>query len=150
MGAAIFVGFMPAVKAQMQDQPPERLINRVTDQSTQYWRMVASDDGQVIAVFVALGQLEGLPPLSVPVSQLIVIDRRNGTVELASRTSEGGFQNISFPPGQGWTIDAGPLSISRDGRFVSFVSSATNLILMHRPPVFTPTSTTATRNRFGR
>lgn len=127
MGAAIFVGFMPAVKAQMQDQPPERLINRVTDQSTQYWRMVASDDGQVIAVFVALGQLEGLPPLSVPVSQLIVIDRRNGTVELASRTSEGGFQNISFPPGQGWTIDAGPLSISRDGRFVSFVSSATNL-----------------------
>jgi hypothetical protein len=89
--------------------------------------MVASDDGQVIAVFVALGQLAGLPPLSVPVSQLIVIDRRNGTVELASRTPSGGFQNLSFPPGQTLTVDAGPLSISRDGRYVAFVSSATNL-----------------------
>jgi hypothetical protein len=126
VGAAIFFGFVPAVKAQMQDLPPERLIDRVTDQLTQYWRMGASYDGQVIAVFVALGQLEGLPPLSVPVSQLIVIDRRNGTVELASRTPEGGFQNLSFRPGGG-AIDAGPLSISRDGRFVAFVSSATNL-----------------------
>lgn len=126
VGAAIFFAFVPAVKAQMQDLPPERLIDRVTDELTQFWRMVASDDGQVIAVFVALGRIEGLPPLSVPVSQLIVIDRRNGTVELASRTPEGGFQNLSFRPGGG-AIDAGPLSISRDGRFVSFVSSATNL-----------------------
>jgi hypothetical protein len=126
VSVAIFPGFWPAVKAQMQDLPPERLIDRVSEQPTQFWRMAASDDGQVIAVFVALGQIEGLPPLSVPVSQLIVIDRRNGTVELASRTPEGGFQNLSIRPGGG-AIDAGPLSISRDGRFVSFVSSATNL-----------------------
>lgn len=126
MGVTIFLGVTSAVKAQGQDLPPQRLIDRVTDQSTQFWRMVASDDGQVIAVFVALGELAGLPPLSVPVAQLIVIDRRNGTVELASRTPDGGFQNLSFRPGGG-AVDFGPLSISRDGRFVSFVSSATNL-----------------------
>lgn len=127
VGAWMFLAPVVAVKAQGQDLPPARLIERVVDQPTQFWRMVASDDGQVVAVFVALGQLAGLPPLSVPVSQLIVIDRRNGTVELASRTPSGGFQNLSFPPGGSGTVDAGPLSISRDGRFVAFVSSATNL-----------------------
>lgn len=126
VGLWIFLAPVAAVKAQVPDLPPQRLIDRVTDQPTQFWRMVTSDDGQVVAVFVALGQLAGLPPLSVPVSQLIVIDRRSGTVELASRTPEGGFQNLSFRPGGG-AVDAGPLSISRDGRFVSFVSSATNL-----------------------
>jgi hypothetical protein len=123
----IFLAPVATVKAQVPDLPPQRLIDRVTDQPTQFWRVVTSDDGQVVAVFVALGELAGLPPLSVPVSQLIVIDRRNGTVELASRTPSGGFQNLSFPPGSSGTVDAGPLSISRDGRYVAFVSSATNL-----------------------
>lgn len=128
MGGVILAIFPIGVKAQMGDGPPERLIERLADAPGQFRLMVASDDGQVIAAYTSGPlQLAGLPPFTSFTSQVIVIDRRAGSVELASRTPSGGFQNFSSPPGALGGADFGPLSISRDGRFVAFVSSATNL-----------------------
>jgi hypothetical protein len=128
MGGAIVVSAISSVKAQVQDPPPARLIERLDANPGEFRNMVTSDDGQVIAVYTTGAMhLQGLPPIPSVTAQVIVIDRRQGTVELASRTPSGGFQNFSSPPGGFGTLDWGPLSISRDGRYVAFVSSATNL-----------------------
>jgi hypothetical protein len=113
------------VKAQIE--PPVRLIERPAAPSgPEHYYMVTSDDGQIVAINSS-GPI-GAPnfPVLPITAQVLVIDRRQGTVELASRTPTGGFQNSSNPPGN-FGSDRGPLSISRDGRYVAFVSSATNL-----------------------
>lgn len=118
----------PPVNAQVVDDAPARLIQRLADNPGEFWSIVTSDDGQVIAAYTTGPlHLAGLPPFTSFTAQVVVIDRRNGTVELASRTPSGGFQNFSNLPGLPFGPDSGPLSISRDGRFVAFVSSATNL-----------------------
>ncbi len=123
IGWSILAVEFNAVKAQAQDSPPVRVIEFADLGSPGgVGRMVSSDDGQVIAFFLqGERQIAGLPQLPLD-PQLIVIDRTNGTIELASRTPNGGFQGFS-----GSGSFEGPLSISRDGRYVAFVSSATNL-----------------------
>ena len=126
MGGVMLAAAPVGVKA-LVDLPPQRLIERLVDVPSDFRLMVASDDGQVIAVYTTGPiQLAGLPPFPSFTAQVIVIDRRTGSVELASRTPSGGFQNFSLTP-SGNALDFGPLSISRDGRFIAFVSSATNL-----------------------
>lgn len=127
VGATMLALGPMAVKAQIET--PVRLIERPTHPPTagpEHYYMVASDDGQIVAINSA-GPI-GAPgfPVLPNTAQVLVIDRRQGTVELASRTPTGGFQNSSNPPGN-FGSDRGPLSISRDGRYVAFVSSATNL-----------------------
>lgn len=123
--SAILTGLPPAVKAQFQDGPPERLVmtepgGEVSD-ALGLWQ-VASRDGSVVAfVPSAPARLVGFPQqLPQSNAQVMVVDRSTGTIELASRTPTGGFQvNVDRSPGN--------LSISDDGRYVVFSSSARNL-----------------------
>lgn len=123
--AVILTGLPPAVKAQFQDGPPERLVmtepgGEVGDGMGVF--QVASRDGSVVAFIpAAAARLVGFPlPLPESNAQVLVVDRNAGTIELASRTPVGGFQlNSGFSPRY--------LSMSDDGRFIVFSSSAQNL-----------------------
>jgi hypothetical protein len=123
MGGSILLGAVPSVNSQVIDAAPMRLIDRLESSPADFRNMAASDDGEVVAVYTSgRVQFAGLPPFTLMTpSQVIVIDRRTGAVELASRTPAGAFQNATRFAGPG------PISISRDGRFVAFVSTATNL-----------------------
>jgi hypothetical protein len=123
--AVILTGLPPAVKAQFQDGPPERLVmtepGGEVSNALGLWQ-VASRDGSVVAFIPgAAARLVGFPlPLPESNAQVLVVDRNAGTIELASRTPTGGFQlNTNRSPGN--------LSISDDGRYVVFSSSARNL-----------------------
>jgi Tol biopolymer transport system component len=126
MFGAVALALVPMmVKAQVQDGPPERLVlteagGEVADGMGLY--QVASRDGSVVAfVPFAAPRLVGFPQqLTEFNAQVLVVDRNAGTIELASRTPTGGFQiNTNRSPGN--------LSISDDGRYVVFSSSARNL-----------------------
>lgn len=113
---------LPA-KAESGDGTIQRVVERgpVADEGL-FRRVVASEDGQVVAFYTVRPRvLVGLPPLPFT-PQVIIRDLRNNTIELASRTPSGDFQNNPL-----LERDTGPLSISDDGRFVAFSSSATNL-----------------------
>ena len=103
----------------------ERIIERVpgSPRTGGFYNVVASADGSVVAATV-IGpiHLQGLPPIPSSPMQVILVDRLTGTAELVSRTPTGGFQNAHPQTGE-----AAWLSISADGRRVSFVSGATNL-----------------------
>lgn len=119
----IFLAPQQPVKATDGDGVIQRVVERgpVADQGT-FRRVVASEDGQVVAFYTARPMtIVGLPPLPFT-PQVVIRDLRNNTVELASRTPTGDFQNNPL-----LERDTGPLSISDDGRFVAFSSSATNL-----------------------
>lgn len=118
----------PPVKALNVDTVPgtvERIIERVpgSPRTGGFYNVVASADGSVVAAAV-IGpvHLQGLPPIPSSPKQVILIDRHAGTVELVSRTPNGGLQNSN-----GFVSQAEWLSISADGLRVSFVSGATNL-----------------------
>lgn len=129
VGILLSVAIAPVtVKALNVDTVPgtvERVIERVpgSPRTGGFYDIVASADGNVIAATV-IGpiQLVGLPPIPESPRQVILIDRSAGTVELVSRTPTGGLQNVNP-----FVTEAEWLSISADGRRVSFVSGATNL-----------------------
>jgi hypothetical protein len=105
------------------DQPPSLAVTRTSPALSNFDRMVTSYDGNIVAVTVQGADLPGLPRIPDWPPQVIVIDRQAGTVELASRTPSGGFQNEVAPSTRGTNF----LSISRDGRYTVFASRAINL-----------------------
>lgn len=127
MLASLAVAVGPAWALDVETVPGsvERIVERVpgSPRSGAFLSVVTSADGRVIAATVEGPiQLPGLPFIPAAPRQVILIDRDAGTVELVSRTPAGGLQN-----GTPAFSDADWLSISADGRRVSFVSGATNL-----------------------
>lgn len=112
------------VNVLASDQAPELAVLRLPpERGSTLGRVVTSHDGNVVAFTVQRAEFQGLPQLPEWPPQVVVIDRRAGTVELASRTVGGGFQNEPGVTRSGTRF----LSMSRDGRYVTFTSRATNL-----------------------
>jgi hypothetical protein len=121
---AMLVGLHPAVKAQVGDAPPQRLVQVEPgfEVSGGLWGgLVASRDGHVVAFMPAVPtRLVGFPRQLPETWQILVVDRNTGLIELATRTPSGDFHT----PGNrsiGW------LSMSDDGRYLAFSSASPDL-----------------------